>query len=123
MHYNVNMKGDRKTAHIAEWNFEGVSVVGDLFNSDGNILSYTEFAAKFLNSSTSFLGCAGVVNAVRAYRERLNIDTSDYTASESKIWSATLNDGSKVGHSILVKTHTTPAGAFKWVQHFNVQFI
>ena len=68
---NKNIKVGGNTVFYKTWNDNGIMCLRDIFNVNGQILSYEEFRLKY-NFQTNFLEFYGLINSVRQYINSFN---------------------------------------------------
>lgn len=116
--YNIHIIRGRHVVYIREWFDCGITVVGHLLDSTGEFLTFEQFRAKFPLLRVNFLVYAGVINAVKAYKQRCALDTvADCAISECKAWSLVMG-GSKVVYPALVKLSGLHTCTSKWNDQF-----
>ena len=109
---------NRKTIYKKSWCDEGILFVRDLLDLDGCYLSFNQFREKFPNIHTHFLEYFGVIEAIKKYQRKLELElTADYYVQETKIW-IEINKGNKNIVNLIAGSVATPAGVRKWNQHF-----
>ena len=63
------------------WSDNGIMCLGDIFNMNGQILSYEEFSLKY-NLQTNFLEFYGLIYSIRQYINSFNFqETLEMTAT------------------------------------------
>lgn len=118
IHYNIHIIRDKRTIHIKKWIDNEIFFVWQLVGPDGAYLSFGEFCDKYPGVETSFLNYRGVVNAIKQYQRKLNIESTDrFPVQETKTWQY-INKGNKSVYSFLTQNNVKPTPVSRWNRYF-----
>ena len=95
--YNCNIKINHEVLFIDNWYNSNVYKVGNFFDQNGQPLTFRAFNQKFNVNTPNFLLFHGCLEAIRAYKRRLNITIE--------------NDDVSLNSALMHKIITCPSGA------------
>ena len=120
IHYNINIKRDKKTIHLKEWIENGITTLGQLVDDSGNFLSFEGFKHKFPGVNTNFLVYQGIIESIKKYKQTTGLVFSgeDYLSEGPKIWSYLRIGGTKSFYSMLTNNGVKPPCINKWEETY-----
>ena len=74
IHYNTQITRGKKVVHLQDWLANGVVAIGHVMDDTGNFLTYEQFCEKYPQIVTNFLVYAGVIEALRDYRGKIELE-------------------------------------------------
>ena len=72
--YNMNILIGHQTPYYPNWVREGVFQVCHVLDDNGQCMSHREFCFKNPNINVNFLNFRSIIEAIKAYQNRLSID-------------------------------------------------
>lgn len=114
IHYNNNITRDNKVIFVKKWADHNILYVKQLLNDNGNFMNYGEFLIKFPDVRTNFILFQGILNAVRSYHRKLDVElTSRYKLLDNKTWFS-IKRGNKFIQKVLNENTVIPTAVAKW---------
>ena len=112
--YNSNILRNHQPIFLKEWADNDIIYIHQLHNDEGRFLSFDEFRTKYNNLQTNFLVYQGTINAIRRYKNTIQIPNNfDFKLTENKVWH-NFKKGNKHVQKILNTNKTLPAAVIKW---------
>ena len=120
IHYNINILRDKNVVYVKEWCNAGVIFVKQLTKDDGTYLSYNEFKVVYpALQRTNFLMFEGIVNAIKRFQKRLNVNLADQVKNfDNKTWWC-IRKGNKTIQKVMLQSDITPTAVIKWNHLFD----
>lgn len=117
--YNVNILKGGNVVFLKTWIDQGIYCVRHLLDDMGNFLSYEAFLEKYENINTNFLTFRGVIQAIKAFQTKINIQPiARYKIKENETWQI-IYRGNKFIQSILNMNNNPIAGIVKWNRSYD----
>jgi len=116
--YNSNITVGHHTLYFKSWLNAGIFQVCHLLNDDGNYLPFDEFCGKYFVLKVNFLQYRGVIDAIRQYQNKLQVETmAGYKLHTVKIWKI-INEGNNSVQRLFTDMDLLPVGIQKWNNTF-----
>ena len=113
---NQNITVGRKMIFHRNWIEQGVFVVGQLLDINGNVLNFDSFKTKF-HVQTDFMTYSGCLRAIKTYAKKFNITVQSNNAIvESIVWRKIVSvyKGAKIYYNILTENKSSLKYCKKW---------
>ena len=115
--YNVNITRGGHVVYVKSWLENNVYQVCHLLDENGSFFTFEDFRARFPNIVTNFLHYRGIIDAIKKYRDLLNVVSEpNYMIQGVKVWKTICIDNKSV-QSILTSPEL-PAAMCKWNNYF-----
>ena len=119
IHFNKNILIDSKVVYIKEWVDKDILKIKDLTKDCNNeFLNYQEFQIKY-NTHTNFLTYYGIINAIKNYQTKRNIELTEQTVKfdEQKTWKIIVKGNLAIRTAIQIREQKHNA-----INKWNIQF-
>ena len=124
IHYNVHIVRANKTVHIKEWMDVGILRIGDLVNNVGNFYTYNEFKNLYQGLSTDFLTYAGVIDAIKEFKQKYKLEVlNDNALERPKAWHVIKSGNIKNIYKTFIECSDPPTSVQKWQQTYPDEII
>ena len=114
IHYNTHILRDGKIIFVQEWYDHGIFFIYQLISDTGSFMNFQEFVNRYPRINVNFLTFHGILNAVRAYCQKLKLILKQkYKLTGNKTWIC-LRRGSKLIQNTLNYNESSPTAIPKW---------
>lgn len=113
IHFNPNIKRDRKILYIQEWIDNKVLKIRDLLDENEHFIDFIAFKTKFTQiRSTNFLMYNGVIRAIKDYVHGINTNSAKLIHM-NEVWD-TIRRGNFQVKELIDRNDKPPTATLKW---------
>ena len=117
--HNKNICINNQTIFFKSLADNNITKIFHLTNLNGSFLSYDEFRRKYHNVRLNFVSYNGLINAIRAYQRKLNINVEQTDGQEETVGWRILKSAKNVIKNMLQKKPESHKSMLKWDSKFD----
>ena len=117
--YNINILVGNHTIFFRDWVEMGIYQICHILDDNGVPLSFDALKIKYPNLTTNFLNYSGMIKAIKAYQERVQLPFTPRYILQKQMVLKIITEGNRSIQNTLSQTKSLPTPLIKWNTMYN----